>query len=535
MKEKFLHYKEQMLNLWKSLEKKHKIFIGVILGILLVTIIVLIVYANKPNYAALFTKLNTKDAGLIANKLDEMKVPYKLTDGGTGILVPKDQVYKARIDLAAQGLPKNGTVGFEIFDQTKFGTTEFEQKVNYIRALNGELARTITNIDGVEEARVQIVVPESKLYVDQQQQATASVLLDLAPGKKLKTKQIKGIVRLVSSSVEGLTEENVTVVSSTGEVLSAYLEEEKNPDKLTTTQLELRQQYEKKIEKSIQTMLDKIMGPGRAVTRVTAELDFDKRQLKSETYSPVVENDGIVRSKQEIKENYQNQGGNAAQGIPGTTTNIPQYQAVITQQGGNSQYSKKDVTENYEVNKVLEQREVASGYIKKLSVSVVVDGQLTAAQRNSLQEAVAIAAGIDYPRGDQVTVQNLPFNRSVVDDMRKQMDEQVRKEKMTMFIYAVVALLAVAIAGFVLLRVIQQHRKKQEELELDVPELQELATVKELESDLQQIKEAEEEVNVEEMSEEEKARYELKQQIEELVKTNPEGVASIIKSWLSEE
>jgi len=506
--------------LWGGLSKKQKILIGVAVAALLVGLLFLIMWTNKPKYSPLFTKLSAQDAGAIVAKLDEMKVPYQLQDNGGTISVPSEAVYKTRLELANAGLPKNGTVGFEIFDQTKFGSTEFEQKVDYVRALNGELSRTIMDVGGVENARVQIVIPESKLYVDQQQEATASVLVKLKPGLELEEGQVKGIVHLVSSSVEGLKPENVTVVDTNGDILSAGIEDDKdNPNKLTSNQLDVEKNYEKGLQKDLQSMLDKILGPGKAVTRVTAELDFDHREVQSETYTPVVDGEGIIRSRQQSSESYQSTGGGTPQGIPGTTSNIPQYQAA--NQGGNSQYNKKELTENYEINKTAERRTVASGSIKKLSVSVVVDGNLSATQKNSLQQAVATAAGLDFTRGDQVAVQSYAFDRSMVEEMQKQMDNQSKKERQQMLIWAAIGLLALLIAGYSLQKVIQQHRRRREELELDIPEIQDIVSIKELE----QV----------ELSPEEQAKADLRKELEKMSKNKPDDVAALLKAWLSEE
>lgn len=520
MRETILQLKEQATALWSGLNKKQKIMIGAAVIALLLSIILLTLWANKPKYAPLFTKLSAQDAGVIVNKLEEKKIPYQLQDNGTTVLVPSEYVYKTRLQLASDGLPQNGVVGFEIFDQTKFGSTEFEQKVNYVRAINGELARTIMNLDGVDTARVQIVIPETKLYVDQQKEATASVLVKLKPGVKLETAQVKGIIHMVSSSVEGLKPENVTIVDTNGDILSAGIEDDQNnQNKLTSTQLDVQKNYENDMEKSIQSMLDKILGPGRAVTRVTAQLDFDQREVQSETYSPVVDGEGIIRSRQQTNESYQGTGGGAAQGIPGTTSNIPQYQAAS--QGGSSEYNRKELTENYEINKVAERRTVASGTVKRLSVSVVVDGNLSGMQKSSLQDAIATAAGLDTSRGDQVTVQSYAFDRSIVEQMKKQMEEEDKKERQRMLIWAGIGLLALLIAGYSLLKVIQQHRRRREELELDIPEIQDIVSIKDLEKV--------------ELSPEEKAKEELRKEIEKLAKNQPTDVATLLKAWLSEE
>jgi len=504
--------------LWGGISKRQRILIIAAAAAVMISLILLVLWASKPQYAPLFSRLDPQDAGAIVEKLDEMKIPYQLQDNGSTIVVPSSVVHKTRLELANSGFPKNGVVGFELFDQTKFGSTEFEQKISYIRALNGELSRTIIQVGGVESARVQIVVPESKLYVDEQQDATASVLLKLKPATKLEPEQVRGIVHLVASSVEGLKPENVTVVDTSGEILSTDIEDEKNPNKLTGNQLEVQKNFEKETEKSIQTMLEKILGPGKAVTRVTAELDFDHREIQSETYTPVIDGEGIIRSRQQSNESYEG-SGSGPQGVPGTTSNIPQYQAAT--QGGNSQYNRKEVTENYEINKTAEHRTVASGSVKKLSVAVVVDAKLSAVQRNSLQQAIATAVGLDFDRGDKVTVETFSFDRSIADAMEKQMNEEEKREKQKMLIWAAIGLLALLIAGYSLQKVVQQHRRRREELELDLPQIQDVVSIKDLEKL--------------ELSPEEQAKAQLREELEKLAKNNPADVAALLKAWLSEE
>lgn len=505
--------------LWEGLSKRQKIFIGLAVLALIISLILLISWAGKPQYSTLFSNLEAQDAGAIVGKLDEMKIPYQLQDNGATITVPSSMVYKTRLELANAGFPKNGVVGFELFDKNKFGSTEFEQKVSYIRAINGELSRTIIQVAGVESARVQIVVPESKLYVDEQQDATASVLLKLKPAARLETEQVKGIIHLVASSVEGLKPENVTVVDTNGDILSADIEDgQDNPNKLTGNQLEVQRNYEKSMEKSIQTMLEKILGPGKAVTRVTAELDFDHREIQSETYTPVIDDEGIIRSRQQSNESYEGSSGGAPQGVPGTTSNIPQYQAA---EEGKNQYNRKEVTENYEINKVAERRMVASGSVKRLSVAVVVDAELSAVQKNSLEQAIVAAAGLDENRGDQVAIQTFAFDRSLAGEMEKQMSEEAKKERQKMLIWAAVGLLALLIAGYSLQKVVQQHRRRREELELDLPQIQDVVSIKELEEI--------------ELSPEEQAKVQIREELEKLAKNKPADVAAILKAWLSEE
>src|SRR5690606_2842483 len=229
------------------------------------------------SYVPLFADLSPRAAGEVAQVLQEQAIPYQLADGGRTILVPENVVYQTRIQLAAQGIPSGGTLGYELLNQNSLGMTEYERRVRYVLALQGELARTIEALAPVREARVHIVQPQPSVFVSERRPATASVLVDLRPGQDLDRQQVRAIVNLVAASVEGLTTENVTLVDTRGRTLSDMVREN-TLDAVAMTHLELQRNYEMQLQASVQTMLEQVFGYGRAVVRVKTQMDFSSSE-----------------------------------------------------------------------------------------------------------------------------------------------------------------------------------------------------------------------------------------------------------------
>jgi len=333
--------------------------------------------------------------------LSEKKVPYKISSSGGAISVPEDKVSELRLELAAAGLPQGGGVGFEIFDNKTLGATEFEQQLNYRRALQGELSRTISGLDEIQSSRVHIALPKDSLFPDQQKRPTASVTLRLKSGKSLRPAQIDGIVHLVASSIEGMNPEDVMVVDSRGAILSVKQHDSKL-SKLTSQQIDFQRNMEKDLAARIQTMLENVVGPGKVAVRVTAELDFRIMEKTEETYNPEAQ---VVRSTQRNseKENSVNPAGAVSE---------------------NPKKEKLDEIINYEINKVVSKTVMPVGETKKLSIAVLVDGKYKKNEKNeevyqalakneieSLEDLVRKSAGINAQRGDQVVVTNMPFRK----------------------------------------------------------------------------------------------------------------------------
>ncbi|WP_033169865.1 flagellar basal-body MS-ring/collar protein FliF [Selenomonas sp. ND2010] len=525
-------WKERYKNLWARFSKRQRyIMLGSALAILVAIIGLSAWYGNKPDMVPLFTNMEAKDAGEVAAKLKESKINYEVqeTKQGTTILVPSKNVHDARLDLASQGLPR-GNKGFEIFDDSKLGVTEFQNKVNFLQALQGELTRTIEQIEAVEKARVHIVLPEDSLYKKNEKPATASIMLRLKPQAELSKKEIKGIVNLAANSIQGLKPENITIVDDTGKILNDPDENEENSvGAKTMTQLDMTKKVQDNIQKSIQTLLDQSLGEGRAFARVNVELDFDDRTTDKQTFTPVVDDSGIIRSQQDVSESY---NGTSTQpgGAAGVQSNVPGY---VAQNGNsNAEYSKKESTKNYEINEEKSKVVAAPGSIRRLNVAVLVNDDVNATQQDSIMRTVSSAAGINQDRGDTISVEPLPFSTELRD--RRAAEEQAAKDREDRIFYmqiAAVLLVLALIAGVIMMR----RRKKQQELAA----LEEQKRLEEEEKARLAAERAERvdagEVGEEELTEEEQRHLTEKQTLQQLIDQKPAEVAMLIKTWLSED
>ncbi|MEJ2642734.1 MAG: flagellar basal-body MS-ring/collar protein FliF [Desulfosarcinaceae bacterium] len=350
-------------------------------------------------------------------------MPYRLSANGSTIMVPRDKIYTTRIDLATKGLPNGGGIGFELFDNLKLGMTEFAQTVNYQRALQGELVRTINGLSEVESSRVHLVMPEKSLFIEDESPASASVILKLKGGRFLTKDQVQGIVNLVSSSVSQLPPEKVTVVDSDGKLLAGH-EDPNDMGNISNDQLEFQTRVERGLESRVTSMLENVLGKDKAIVRVAADLDFIRQEKTEELYLP--ENQ-VVRSKQNYNEASNRATGGPA-GIPGLAANVTQGQTGTAQKATSDGFRKTDSTTNYEIGKVTSHQILPTGKLKRLSVAVVVDGSYEAAPAEAEGEAPKVtyvprtdeemaklrniimrAVNFDADRGDQVEVVNISF------------------------------------------------------------------------------------------------------------------------------
>ncbi|WP_300522052.1 flagellar basal-body MS-ring/collar protein FliF [Aminiphilus sp.] len=487
-------------------------------------IVLLVLWSGRTAYDPLFSGLEVDDQASIVATLREQKIPYRLDPVANAILVPRDVVHEARLNLASAGLPKGGVVGFEIFDRAKMGMSDFQQRITYLRGLEGELARTVLQIDAVEYAKVNIVIPEQRLFLEQQQPSTASVLVRLKQGRKVGPEQVRSIVHLVAHSVEGLRADDVTVVDTAGNVLSDMIADENfifaGSDGLgssvSSVQRELERQQEQEFERKLRVMLERVFGPGKAVVRVRVELDFDKRKVSTREFIPGPTGKGVIRSQQDMEETYEGPGS-VPGAPPGTTTNIPGY-AITGQQQGNSEYAKTESTKNYEITTREEEQVGTPGTVKRVSASVLVDGTLSDEQLGGLKEAVAAAIGIDEVRGDKLVIQPMPFSTSFVDNLLAQLQEQ-RRQQLLMGMIAL-ALVLVGAVGVALWWMRRRRRLLLEQAaggeEGKVPSLRELMENPDLMAGQSEVVVLEEQLRI----------YAMK---------NPEDVAAVIKNWLAEE
>ncbi len=442
----------ELLRIWGGLNRRQRILVSVLGVGSLVLLGLFAMWAGRPEYATAYTGLSEKDAADVVKVLQDMGVPYRLANEGTAIQVPAQDVYRVRLEVARQGLPRGGTVGFELFDQNgigNLGMTEFTQRVNYQRALEGELARTIAAMDAVEQARVHLVLPEKRLFAQEQAQPTASVMLALRPGARLSEEQIWAIANLVASSVEGLEPEQVTVVDVHGRVLAeggSKHTEGNSRLRLSLAQISAERDVERELETRLQQMLDTALGPNKAVVRVSADLDWSQVETTSERYEPQSDTQsGVVRS---FRQTIESTGGiTATGGVPGVDANVfPIYQPVITGTQGTG-LVRNDTVVNYEISKTVMRKVNAPGDIKRLSVAVLLDSNdpNLVAQQPAIEQMVRAAIGYSSERGDTVTVDFLPFSDALAQQAQA-MEEAQRRA-----LYMNLARIGVAVLGLLLL------------------------------------------------------------------------------------
>lgn len=420
----------EVKEVWQQLSQTRRVGLLVLAVAAIAGLIFFFTWAQSPDYAVAFADLSPEDAMAAVDYLKENNIDYRVSNGGGTISVAEDQVHEIRLALAGQGLPGKATVGMELFDNTNLGMTDFVQQVNYQRALEGELARTISSLSSVRSARVHIVIPQPTLFSEDEKPTTASVVVELESGQKLNKEQVQAISHLVSSAVEGLSPENLTVVDMDGHVLADGAALDSNSAvAASTTQLEAQRAYERDLELRIETMLRNVLGPDKAVVRVTSEMNWDQIETENETYTPG-EADGVLRSSREVSEYYSGDQ-NSTGGIPGTASNVPDaapsFQTEITGTTG-SGYRRSDVTHNYEVSRSTSKVIPASGKVERLSVSVMVDSITNTTTLSAIEQATIAAAGIDQSRGDVLTVSSIEFDRSFEQEQAQAMEKVQQRE-----------------------------------------------------------------------------------------------------------
>jgi len=514
----WVQFTEQIKKMWSGFTSVQKATLVAVSAIAIISAGYFVWLAQQPNYEPLFTDLDPKTASAYTSKLEEMNVPIKLADEGKTIMVPAEDKYQLRIDLAGEVDAPGSVVGYEIFNETKFGETDTDKRMKFLMALQGELTRTIEEIDEVDSARVLIALPQTSLFIKDEQEPTASVMLKLKPYAGLKPEQVKAIMSLVSHSVERLKPQNVSVMDGNGNDLSEAIAEtafSPNSAKFTANQLALKQQYEAELAKSVQSMLEKMRGPGKAVVRANVAMDFDQIERTSEKYGDAVL--ASEHSKEETSSGTSSGGANPADSNMGG----PSYGSAGS---GTNEQSSTERTRNYEVSKTVETQIVAPGKVTKVSLSVLIDGELTPEEQEKITDAVSKAGGIDTARGDQVSIVGMPFNNAEQERMRQEMAKaEADKQRNEYIKIGLVALAVLASVGllFFLLRKFQPSLRQSPGMSVR----SELAAAGESQIDIE----------IPPLAPEITDKQRMKIQVEKLATTNPEEVAKVIKTWLVEE
>lgn len=432
--------------------------IGAIAGLLATVGMVAWAYSagSRIDHAVLFSNLSEQDAADVVESLTEKRVPYRLEEGGHTILVPSDRVHETRLALASDGLPKGGGVGFEIFDEQRFGESEFAEQVKYHRALEGELARTIQALGGVKTARVHLVLPSRSLFSTDDNTASASVAVTLRPGGTLNESQVRGIVHLIASSVRGLKAENVTIVDGEGHSLND--DEDGASGDTANKSLAFRREVERSKERAVQAMLDATLGPGAAVVRVAADVTFAREERTEEVFDPAAT---AERSHQISEERDLAAGSGSTGGVPGAPSNLAGAEPPTGEAETGQGIVRRNETRNYEVSRTTRRVSEPVGRVSKLDVAVLVDYvnrgneqrpnfQARSAQELAeIKEIVESAVGTQGDRGDRVAVRSVRFHREAEPEPPKDILKPVRPYlPLAIPALALIGVLGAAIIGY---------------------------------------------------------------------------------------
>ncbi|MBD3419919.1 MAG: flagellar M-ring protein FliF [Chitinivibrionales bacterium] len=505
MAEFFKQLIAQLSAIWQKLSLQQKIITSSLVAFTILGLIGLLMWsAGTPKAAGmqrLYSDLQLEEAGVITQKLDDAGIRYKVENEGRTILVEAKRLYEARMSLAREGLPKSHGVGYELFDKTNLAMTDFVQKLNARRALEGELQRTIEGLEEVKSARVHIVVPEPTIFLDHQGDTKASIVVKTIPGQQLNKDQIRGISHLVSSSVDGLNIDKVSIIDYEGRLLSSPFGADETA-LASSRNLELQQKVETYLENSAQQMLSGVLGPSKAKVKIAADLDFDQVNKTMEQFDP---ESRVVRSEERNDEN---------------TKNAP-----------DGDHRRERSLTNYEIDKTVQHIMQEIGNVKRLTIAVAVDGRYDQKQEEeeeayvprsseellSIEEMVKNAVGYNLARGDEIVVTNLQFANEFLRKQQKELREQERMEFwLTIAKYVAIFL----IAGFFIFFLRYLARTLAEAMNPPVPEVEALGGA---------------ELIPDEIPEDVRHSSEVLERVEMLTHEEPTNIASIIRQWLNEQ
>ena len=516
-------------------------------------LVAMVLWAKSPDYRTLFSNLSDQDGGAIVTQLTQMNVPYRFADNGGALEVPADKVHELRLRLAQLGLPKGGAVGFELLDQEKFGISQFSEQVNYQRALEGELSRTIETLGPVKSARVHLAMPKPSLFVREQKSPSASITVNLEPGRALDEGQISAVVHLVSSAVAGLPPGNVTVVDQGGHLLT---QSNTSARDLNDAQLKYTADVEGRVQRRIEAILGPIVGNGNVHAQVTAQVNFDNKEQTDEQYRPNGDpNQAAIRSRQ-VSENDQ-VGSPYPGGVPGALSNTPapapsapianppanqanaQNANTRTATTTGPRNTQRSETSNFELDRTISHTKKNVGDVQRLSVAVVVnyrnlpDGKplpLTSDQMKQIEDLTREAMGFSSQRGDTLNVVNSPFNSS--DDSGGELPSWKQQSFIEQLMSAGRWLLVLIVAWLLWRKAIKPQLARREQVALAEvekakaqQEIQEAVEVRLSKDEQTQQRRANQRLSAEVMS----------QRIREMSDNDPRVVALVIRQWMNND
>src|SRR5215211_6444419 len=518
---------ERARSTFSTISLGQKVVIGLLLVGLLLGGFIFFRWITAPTQAPLFSNLASSDASAIVDELNAEGVAYDLTDGGQTIMVAKDSVYDLRLTMSGKGLPAGQDTGYALLDEQGITTSEFQQQVTYQRALEGELSKTLEALDGVNQAVVHVALPEDEVFVTEEAEPTASVLLDLAPGTSLSGEQIQAVTNLVSSSVQDMEPDQVTVADSTGQVLSAAGTGVTAAAGDARSQVE--QEYEKRLSDNAQQILDRVVGPGRAVVSVRADVDLSQRDTTSESYTY---DEGTPPVSESTTTEEYTGSGTPVGGVLGPE-NMPD--AAENAGGGDSSYNKESTTSNNAVGKTTEVIQGAPGGLNRLTVSVVMDDAVAGnLNQQQIRDLMTTAVGLDEARGDDITVAAMPFDTTAADQAAAEM-EAAREAEASEQMWSMIRTGGIAAGIALVVLVVWLRSRRQGELEEDYEPL-ELSDDMLAELDRLRIQSTREEVPLDNRQLELEAaeRQKVRGEISAMVSERPDEVAAMLRGWLTE-
>ena len=520
-------------------------------------VVAMVLWAKQPDYRTLFSNLSDQDGGAIVTQLTQMNVPYRFSDNGGALEVPADKVHELRLRLAQQGLPKGGAVGFELLDQEKFGISQFSEQVNYQRALEGELARTIETLGPLKSARVHLAMPKPTLFVREQKAPSASVTVNLQPGRALDEGQISAVVHLVSSAVAGLPPGNVTLVDQMGRLLTKSNTSARD---LNDAQLKYATDVENRVQSRIEAILGPIVGTSNVHAQVTAQIDFADKEQTEEQYRPNGDAAQAVMRSRQVNENLQVGGPNPG-GVPGALSNQPapantapittpaqnqqngqqgaQQQQTTTAANSGPRTSSRNETTNYEVDRTIRHTKMNTGDVQRLSVAVVVnyktlpDGKplpLTAEQMKQIEDLTREAMGYSEKRGDTLNVVNSPF--SAVDDTSGELPFWQKQAFMDLLIEIGRWLLVVIVAWLLWRKAVRPQLVRRAE---EAKALKEQSLLREETHEAVEVRLSKDEQMQQRRANQRMGAEVMSQRIREMSDNDPRVVALVIRQWMSNE
>ncbi|MCB1894084.1 MAG: flagellar M-ring protein FliF [Rhodocyclaceae bacterium] len=536
----------QVVQNFSNLSQRQKLSAGAAVAAAIALLVGVWLWSQEADYAVLFSNLEERDGGAIVTALQQQNVPYRFSAGGGAILVPQDMVHDIRLRLAADGLPRGGMVGFELMEGQKLGVSQFHEQVNYQRALEGELSRTIQTLASISRARVHLAIPKQTAFLRNQQSPTASVLVNLLPGRRLDEIQVAGIVHLVASSVPQLATDQVSVVDQSGQLLTAGAY--KRDGGLDPTQLEYVEELERGYIDRIRTILSPVVGAGNFRAQVTADVDFTRTEQTAEIYKPNPAPEQAIRSQQ-TSETVS--GDLGAQGVPGALTNQPPVPATApltapaNGNGANAGQEKigtsnRNAIVNYELDKTIQHVRRAVGEIRRLSVAVVLNHRSTTNAKGAVETAalsdeeirkitdlVREAVGYSEARGDTLNVASSIFTEApeeILPELPLWKDPEIiaiAKEALRyLIVLAVLAFVAFGVIRPLLKQVLPEPVAEEED---------EAAAAEEAEGE-----EGEEDAEVT-LSPEAAAQQSFEEKLaraRKLAQDNPKVIASLLKEWI---